>query len=63
MLLADQPSAAYRFRHALLAEAVYTTLIPGEREELHGRLARVLSDDLGLGATVRRSPASWPSTG
>ena len=49
VLVADQPTATYRFRHALLAEVVYGTLIPGEREELHARLAAALADDLGLG--------------
>src|SRR4051812_19750189 len=33
-----------RFRHALLAEAVYGTLLPGEREDLHARLAMLLVD-------------------
>jgi tetratricopeptide (TPR) repeat protein len=33
----------FRFRHALLAEAVYTTLLPGEREDLHARLADELA--------------------
>jgi tetratricopeptide (TPR) repeat protein len=35
-------AAPCRFRHALLAEAIYVTLLPGEREELHGRLAAEL---------------------
>jgi DNA-binding CsgD family transcriptional regulator len=49
VLIADQPAATYRFRHALLAEAVYGTLIPGEREQLHARLAAALADDPGIG--------------
>ena len=32
-----------RFRHALLAEAVYTTVLPGEREDLHARVAAYLA--------------------
>jgi DNA-binding CsgD family transcriptional regulator/tetratricopeptide (TPR) repeat protein len=43
VLVADQASGTFRFRHALLAEAVYGTILPGEREELHGRLAHELS--------------------
>jgi DNA-binding NarL/FixJ family response regulator len=39
VLVADQAAGTYRFRHALLAEAIYVTLLPGEREELHARLA------------------------
>jgi DNA-binding CsgD family transcriptional regulator/tetratricopeptide (TPR) repeat protein len=49
ILVADQASATYRFRHALLAEAVYGTLIPGEREELHARLATALAADVDVG--------------
>jgi tetratricopeptide (TPR) repeat protein len=44
VLVPDQPAGAYRFRHALLAEAVYATLLPGEREAVHGRLARALAE-------------------
>ena len=39
VLVAVQAAGRFRFRHALLAEAVYATLLPGEREELHARLA------------------------
>jgi predicted ATPase len=51
VLVPDQPAGAFRFRHALLAEAVYATLLPGEREAVHGRLARALAEVPGLGAT------------
>jgi DNA-binding NarL/FixJ family response regulator len=43
VLVADQATGRFRFRHALLAEAVYSTILPGEREELHGRLAQELA--------------------
>jgi DNA-binding CsgD family transcriptional regulator/tetratricopeptide (TPR) repeat protein len=43
VLLADQANGTFRFRHALLAEAVYATILPGEREDLHGRLADQLA--------------------
>jgi DNA-binding CsgD family transcriptional regulator len=33
----------FRFRHALLAEAVYSTFLPGEREALHARIAAELA--------------------
>ena len=44
VLVADQASEAYRFRHALLQEAVYGDLLPGERSRLHATFARVLAD-------------------
>jgi DNA-binding CsgD family transcriptional regulator/tetratricopeptide (TPR) repeat protein len=46
-----QRTGSYRFRHALLAEAVYTTLLPGEREALHTRLARALHGSGGDGGS------------
>jgi DNA-binding CsgD family transcriptional regulator/tetratricopeptide (TPR) repeat protein len=43
VLVAEQATGSFRFRHALLAEAIYATLLPGEREELHVRLAEELA--------------------
>lgn len=43
VLVGDQAAGTFRFRHALLAEAIYVTLLPGEREELHARLAAELA--------------------
>ena len=43
VLVGDQTAGTLRFRHALLAEAIYVTLLPGEREELHARLAAELA--------------------
>lgn len=48
VLVPDQSAGTFRFRHALLAEAMYSTLIPGEREELHARLAAAIAADPGL---------------
>jgi DNA-binding NarL/FixJ family response regulator len=50
VLVAVPATGSYRFRHALLAEAVYATLLPGEREELHASLAEELA----------RGPAAAP---
>jgi DNA-binding CsgD family transcriptional regulator/tetratricopeptide (TPR) repeat protein len=36
------------FRHALLREAIYADLLPGERTRLHGLLAELLSDERRL---------------
>jgi DNA-binding NarL/FixJ family response regulator/tetratricopeptide (TPR) repeat protein len=35
----------YRFRHALLQEAIYEETLPGERRRLHAAVAEALSDD------------------
>jgi DNA-binding SARP family transcriptional activator/DNA-binding GntR family transcriptional regulator len=51
VLVADRSSGSFRFRHALFAEAVYGTLLPGEREELHARLAGALTRDPALAAS------------
>ncbi|MEV5828425.1 AAA family ATPase [Spirillospora sp. NPDC052242] len=37
--------AGYVFRHALLREAVYADLLPGERTRLHADFARLLADE------------------
>jgi DNA-binding CsgD family transcriptional regulator len=43
LLAEGGPGAAYRPRHALLAEAVAGALLPGERVALHERTARALA--------------------
>jgi DNA-binding CsgD family transcriptional regulator/tetratricopeptide (TPR) repeat protein len=42
VLVADASSETYAFRHALLQEAVYGDLLPGERTRLHATYARLL---------------------
>jgi DNA-binding CsgD family transcriptional regulator len=42
----------YAFRHALLSEAVYNDLLPGERVRLHGAFARALAADPSLGTAA-----------
>jgi DNA-binding CsgD family transcriptional regulator len=42
----------YAFRHALLREAVYNDLLPGERTRLHARLAALLNDIPGAAAEL-----------
>ncbi len=47
VLVADTGCAsedAYAFRHALLREAIYHELLPGERTRLHARFARLLAE-------------------
>jgi DNA-binding CsgD family transcriptional regulator len=40
---------SYGFRHALLREVVYDDLLPGERIEMHGALARALEERVEAG--------------
>jgi DNA-binding CsgD family transcriptional regulator len=44
-LLAPDGPDGYRFRHALLREAVYGDLMPGERTRLHARIASLLATE------------------
>ena len=48
VLVADGPDR-YSFRHALLQEAVYADLLPGERVRLHAAYARALAEALAEG--------------
>jgi predicted ATPase len=45
VLIADSMTGTYAFRHALLQEAVYSELLPGEQVRLHGAYARVLAGE------------------
>jgi DNA-binding CsgD family transcriptional regulator len=47
-LLVPDGDQGYSFRHALLREAVYADLLPGERTRLHARLAELLTDEQRL---------------
>ena len=51
-LLAPDGPDGYTFRHALLREAVYNDLLPGERTRLHARLASLLSAVPGAAAEL-----------
>ncbi|HXW43248.1 MAG TPA: AAA family ATPase [Streptosporangiaceae bacterium] len=44
-LLVPDGATGLAFRHALLREAIYNDLLPGERTRLHARLAELLSDE------------------
>jgi predicted ATPase/DNA-binding CsgD family transcriptional regulator len=61
VLVADQRAGMFRFRHALLAEAVYGTILPGEREEIHRRLA----DELARSGTATAAELAphWAAAG
>jgi DNA-binding CsgD family transcriptional regulator/tetratricopeptide (TPR) repeat protein len=61
VLVAVPATGGFRFRHALLAEAVYATILPGEREELHARLAEELARS-GSAAPAELAP-HWAAAG
>ena len=42
------PHATYSFRHALIQDAAYGTLLRSKREELHGRIAEALTGSLAV---------------
>jgi DNA-binding CsgD family transcriptional regulator/tetratricopeptide (TPR) repeat protein len=44
VLVADPATETYRFHHALLQEAVYADLLPGERGRLHAIYARLMAE-------------------
>ena len=44
VIVADPATETYRFRHALIQEAVYGDLLPGERSRLHATYARLLEE-------------------
>jgi DNA-binding SARP family transcriptional activator/pimeloyl-ACP methyl ester carboxylesterase/tetratricopeptide (TPR) repeat protein len=62
VLVPDQATSSFRFRHALLAEAIYATLLPGEREELHARLAEELARAEPPAAAAELAP-HWATAG
>jgi tetratricopeptide (TPR) repeat protein len=61
VLVAEPGTGVFRFRHALLAEAIYATILPGEREELHARLAEELTR--GQAATTAELATHWAAAG
>jgi DNA-binding GntR family transcriptional regulator/DNA-binding Lrp family transcriptional regulator len=66
VLVPVHATASFRFRHALFADAVYETLLPGERELTHARLARALSEEPELaaaGATAGEPAHHWVAAG
>jgi predicted ATPase len=40
------PEATYAFKHALVQDAAYDSLLRGRRQDLHGRIARVIQERL-----------------
>ena len=52
------PHSSYLFKHALVQDAAYGTLLRGRRQELHARVAAVLEQHFA--DLVERQPELWP---
>ncbi|HET7516905.1 MAG TPA: AAA family ATPase, partial [Actinomycetes bacterium] len=59
VLLADAADGTYGFRHALVKEAVYAELLPGERTRLHARFAAALAATDGGGDPGLAAKLAW----
>jgi tetratricopeptide (TPR) repeat protein len=59
VLLADAADGTYGFRHALVKEAVYAELLPGERTRLHARFAAALAAIDGEGGPGLAAELAW----
>jgi DNA-binding CsgD family transcriptional regulator/tetratricopeptide (TPR) repeat protein len=61
VLVASAATESYRFRHALLQEAVYGDLLPGERTRLHATYARLLAsaDPEGEDGSALAAELAW----
>lgn len=51
ILVATRQPPAYRFRHALLREAVHTSMLPAQQRAAHRRIATLLEADPSIGAS------------
>src|SRR5262245_1791607 len=50
----EPPDSTYRFKHALIQEAAYATMVRSKRQQLHSRIAEVLIE--GFPETVETQP-------
>ena len=55
------PQATYLFKHALIQDAAYQSLLQSTRQQYHQRIAQVLEARFPE-ARARRSRSCWPST-
>ncbi len=53
--------AGYIFKHALVQQAAYESLLKARRRELHARVVEALEERSSL-AQCRRNPSCWPIT-
>jgi len=62
LLVSDPQSGRFRFRHALLREAVYQDLLPAERAGLHRDIAQALEQIKG-GVSAAECAHHWDAAG
>jgi DNA-binding CsgD family transcriptional regulator/tetratricopeptide (TPR) repeat protein len=60
-ILVSADGEHYAFRHALLAEAIYQDLLPGERVRLHAAYAEALASGKVDGSAAELSRHAWAS--
>ena len=48
------PDAEYSFKHALVQDAAYSTLLRARRQQLHARIARTLSPNFAISLQANR---------
>ncbi|HVV77558.1 MAG TPA: AAA family ATPase [Mycobacteriales bacterium] len=60
-ILVSTDGEHYAFRHALLAEAIYQDLLPGERVRLHAAYAEALATRAVDGSAAELSRHAWAS--
>jgi DNA-binding CsgD family transcriptional regulator/tetratricopeptide (TPR) repeat protein len=60
-ILVSSDGEHYAFRHALLAEAIYQDLLPGERVRLHAAYAEALASRAVDGSAAELSRHAWAS--
>ncbi|MEV3937899.1 AAA family ATPase [Glycomyces sp. NPDC049804] len=60
-IIVQKSADTYAFRHALLGEAVYSDLLPGERIRYHQKIAESLADDHGKGAEAELAHHAFES--
>ncbi|PRY60534.1 regulatory LuxR family protein [Glycomyces artemisiae] len=60
-IIVQKSADTYAFRHALLGEAVYSDLLPGERIRYHQKIAESLAGDNGKGAEAELAHHAYES--
>ena len=57
----EPPEAVYSFKHALVRDAAYESLLKSRRQQLHGQIARALEESFA-DIVASASRKSWRTT-